>query len=156
MKNYTVSKAVALLVAIALLFCTVCGCSSSVQSLETNSDEDINKSLYYTISSSEDIKELVTDDNKLVINYYEAYIWTVFFNEENTVDSMIFIYKFDSPEKAHSMIETRTHELERNKTMRVTNAKSVENYLVVELVDSSFDGLSRERLENNFNNLIVY
>ena len=156
MKNYMTVKAIALFLAVAAMFCTLWGCNSSVKGLDTNSEEDVNINPVYSLKSAEDIENLVTGDNILVINYYDAYIWAVIFDDAGNIDHMIYIYKFDTPEKAHSMTETRKHELERNKTMKVNTAKSVDNFLLVDLVDSSFEGVKRETLENNFKNLIVY
>ncbi len=155
MKKFIIFRDIALVIALSVLLLNLWGCSSNVMGLEAKPEDEINKSLFYSIVNAEDIKNLVTDGSKLVINYYDAYIWTVFFTQDDTVESMMYIYKFDSPEKANSMLESRVHELLRNRTVKVNDSKCVENYLLVELVDTSFDGISRDHLEINFSNLIV-
>lgn len=107
------------------------------------------------IADVSDIENLVTDGDKLVINYYDAYIWTVFFDETDLVDRMIYIYKFSDETEAESMVKSRSEELKKNKSMKIENAYNVENYVVVELVDESFENVSRSILENNFSLLIV-
>lgn len=131
------------------------GCVSVVEGRSGENEPTTVPAGVNFISTTEDIKNLVTDDKKLVINYYDAYIWTVFFDNDNTVKSMVYVYDFKSSEEAENNTELRKKELEKNKTMTITSAYNVENYVVMELEDTSFKGVSREILENNFKGLIV-
>ncbi len=108
------------------------------------------------INTVEDIDNLVTNDDRLVINYFDAYLWTVYFSESGSIEHMVYIYDFKTPENAKKMVKTRKEELERNKTMTIKNAKAVDRYIVVDLVDISFTNVTRGILEYNFSQLIVY
>lgn len=155
MKKVYSKAALLTLILIVFSLAVNTGCVSDVKGTSSENEETTIPAYTNYIDSSSDIDNLVTDDYKLVINYYDAYIWVVFFNQENTVDSMLYAYDFNTCEEAADMVETRRRELQKNKTMTITSAYSVDNYVVMELLDSSFDGLSRDILENNFNGLIV-
>lgn len=145
---------VSLIVIVVLAFGAV-GCADSSDGFVVSGHENNGKIETDTLSTTEDIVNLVTDDDKLVINYFDAYTWVVFFDENRYVENMIYIYKFDSAEAAEDMLSTRKEELEINKTMTVTEAKTIENYIIIYLDDTSFTNVTREMLENNFSQMIV-
>lgn len=148
------STALFLLVVLAVTFFAFSssGCSCNNVFGEEN---DVNKYLN-KIKSIEDIDNLVTDDDRLVINYFDAYLWAVYFSEGGSIEHMTYIYDFKTPEDAESNVKTRKEELERNKTMTIKSARAVDKYIVVDLVDTSFTNVSRNMLEYNFSMLIVY
>ena len=151
-KQDKIFSAVILLIIMFMLVSTAgCSCDSSKFDVSGHTGDDKN-----TIKSVEDITNLVTDDEKLVINYYDAYIWIVYFDNLGTIRSMTYIYEFSDSQEAESMVSTRTEELEKNKTMTIVNARAVEQYLVVDLTDTSFTNVTRSILETNFSGLIVY
>lgn len=108
------------------------------------------------IKTVEDIDNLVTDNDRLVINYFDAYLWAVYFSESGSIEHMTYVYDFNTPEDAEKNVKTRKEELERNKTMTIKKAKAVDKYIVVDLTDTSFTNVSRNILEYNFSMLIVY
>ena len=132
------------------------GCSNENGSFSASGQSTSNILQKDFISSVEDIENLVTDNEKLVINYYDAYIWVVFFDESGVIDYMTYIYEFDDKNEAETMVSVRKEQLSQNKTMNVISASLIENFVVVELNDTSFTNVSRGMLENNFNGLIVY
>ncbi len=132
------------------------GCSGKGNNFDVSGQSTDGVNDVYFLSSVEEIEELVTDDNKLVINYFDSYLWVVYFDEESKIEHMIYIYEFEDEIKAESMISERTKELSKNKTMTIDNAYNISNYLIVSLTDTSFTNVSRAILENNFNGLIVY
>lgn len=152
------TKSVALLMifmtVVFLAFGTV-GCDGSGNNFDVSGQENDGKTPYGYIATAEDINSLVTDDDKLVINYYDAYVWVVYFAEDGSIDRMVYIYDFETSDNASNMVDKRKSELASNKTMTVTSAKSIDNFVVIELTDSSFENVSREILENNFSQLIV-
>lgn len=131
------------------------GCVSVVEGTVGDNEQNSVPMPTNFISSASDVKDLVTDDDKLVINYYDAYVWTVFFGSDDTVRSMVYVYNFEDEQEAEKMVSVRKAELEKNKTMTITAAYRVGTYVVMELNDTSFDGVSRSILEHNFNGLIV-
>ena len=144
---------IVLLFFILIVFASVAGCSGDNTGFDVSGCTDDKKD---TITSLEDITNLVTDNEKLVINYYDAYIWIVYFDELGSIKHMTYIYSFEDKDKAESMVDTRTEELEKNKTMTIIGARSIDRYLVVELTDTSFTNVTRSILETNFSGLIVY
>lgn len=155
MKNIRVTVSALVIATVLLSSVVFAGCVSNVEGTEIDDNKNTVETKVFSLESSEDILNLVTDDDKLVINYYDAYIWVVFFGESGNVEDMIYIYKFESEDVAKSMVKTRREELAKNKTMKITDAYSVGCYVVVELEDSSFSTVTREMLENNFSQLIV-
>lgn len=155
MKNIRVTVSALVIATVLLSSVVFAGCVSNVEGTEIDDNKNTVETKVFSLESSEDILNLVTDDDKLVINYYDAYIWVVFFGESGIVEDMIYIYKFESEDEAKSMEKTRKEELEKNKTMKITDAYTVGCYVVVELEDSSFSTVTREMLENNFSQLIV-
>ncbi len=130
-------------------------CTANGDNFDVSGKEN-DKSIYLNnITTIEDINNLVTNDDRLVINYYDAYIWTVYFAKDGSIEHMVYIYDFETPNKAQRMVKTRKEELECNKTMTIKYAKSIENYVVIDLVDTSFTNVTRSMLENNFSLLIV-
>lgn len=107
------------------------------------------------IVTTEDIDNLVTNDNRLVINYYDAYIWAVYFSEDGSIEHMVYIYDFETEAKAEKMLKQRKTQLESNKTMTIKNARTIGSYVVIDLFDSSFTNVTRSMLETNFSLLIV-
>ncbi len=156
MKRIIPTVSLLLLVAVLLSGVMSTGCVSNVEGTAINVTTATSEADEFYINSSEDIINLVTDDDKLVINYYDAYVWVVFFDENGYVDNMIYIYRFESEEAAKDMVKTRKQELSQNKAMDITDARHIENYVVVELLDSSFASVTRGILENNFSQLIVF
>ncbi len=153
MKKQDKFIAVTLLVSIMFLFVSVSGCTGDKSNFDVSGHTN-DKENY--ITSSEDITNLVTDDEKLVINYYDAYIWIVHFDNLGSIERMTYIYSFNDADEASSMVETRKEELENNKTMKVISSRCVDKYLIVELTDTSFTNVTRSILETNFSGLIVY
>lgn len=145
-------------VVLCVIFITgsVVGCSEKNGRFDVSGQTTGNIIEENLINSLEDIENLVTDDEKLVINYYDAYIWTVFFDESGVIDKMIYIYEFGDEKEAESMVDVRQEQLSQNKTMSITDAISIENFVVITLTDTSFTNVTRGMLENNFNGLIVY
>ena len=120
------------------------------------SGKEKEESIYLNnIVTKEDIDNLVTNDERLVINYYDAYIWTVYFSEDGSIEHMVYLYDFKTSKKAENMVKTRKQELECNKTMTIKNARAIDSYVVVDLFDSSFTNVTRSMLETNFTQLIV-
>ncbi|MGN0453257.1 MAG: hypothetical protein ACI4GZ_05590 [Ruminococcus sp.] len=144
------------LLAVMFLSFSACSCSNSTGNFDVSGNDNIPTVEVFSLAAEEDIKNLVTDDDKLVINYYDAYIWTVFFSPDGSIDHMIYIYGFETDEEAASMVEIRTKELKANKTMKILSSASVGRYVVVDLEDTSFAGVERSVLEHNFSQLIVY
>lgn len=110
----------------------------------------------YLIDTVVEIDNVVTDDDKLVINYFDMYKWIVYYNESSTVENMTYIYEFSSEKEAQEMVSIRKQELMLNGTISVQDCRAVENYVVVDLVDTSFKNVSRNILEKNFSGLIVF
>lgn len=108
------------------------------------------------IDSGDDVENLVTGDDKLVINYYDSYIWVVYFDELGHIECMTYVYAFADEEEAQLMAQPRKSELERNRTMTVYTSRAVDEYVVVILTDTSFTNITRSILENNFSGLVVY
>ncbi len=131
-------------------------CTSDSDNFDVPGKENGESVYLNNITTIEDIENLVTNDDRLVINYYDAYIWTVYFSEDGSIEHMVYIYDFETPKKAEEMVKSRKEELESNKTMTVKHAKAVDSYVVVDLVDTSFTNVTRAMLENNFSLLIVY
>lgn len=148
------SAALLLLVILVVMFFTLS--SSACAPYSYSGGEDDESKYLNSINTTDDIENLVTTDERLVINYFDAYLWTVYFSETGSIEHMVYIYEFDSPNKAQKMLKTRVEELERNKTMTVKSAKAVESYIVVDLIDISFTNVTRDMLEYNFSMLIVY
>ncbi len=131
-------------------------CTANGDNFDVSGKENDESIYLNNINTIEDIENLVTNDDRLVINYYDAYIWTVYFSDDGSIEHMVYIYDFETPKKAEKMVESRKEELEANKTMKVKQAKAVDSYVVVDLVDTSFTNVTRTALENNFSLLIVY
>ena len=148
------SRALFLLV---VLTATLFAFSSSGCSFNNMFGKENEESKYLNlIKTVEDIDNLVTNDDRLVINYFDAYLWIVYFSESGSIEHMTYIYDFKTSDNAEKMVDTRKEELERNKTMTIKNAKAVDKYIVVDLVDTSFTNVTRNMLEYNFSTLIVY
>lgn len=150
-------SALCLLLVLSVLFLSVASsaCTSNGDNFDVSGKENDESVYINNITTIEDIDNLVTNDNRLVINYYDAYIWIVYFAEDGSIEHMVYIYDFETPKKAEKMVDTRKKELECNKTMTIKYAKSVEQYVVIDLVDTSFTNVTRAMLENNFSLLIV-
>lgn len=145
--------AVFLIITFLFLVASVVGCSGD--DIDPNLP-DFAKDIIKSIDSSKDVKNLVTDDDKLVINYYDAYIWVIYFDELGNIECMTYIYAFEDESEAELMAKPRGAELERNRTMTVYNSRAVDEYVVVILTDTSFTNITRSILENNFSGLVVY
>ncbi|MBQ4568926.1 MAG: hypothetical protein IJA62_02520 [Ruminococcus sp.] len=156
MKNKVSVISVFVVLSVILSITVTIGCSGKGNNFDVSGQTTDGVDDAYFISSVEEVENLVTDDNKLVINYFDAYIWIVFFDDESKIEHMVYIYEFEDEAKAESMISERTKELSKNKTMTIDSAYNVSNYLIVSLYDTSFTNISRSILENNFNGLIVY
>ncbi len=156
MKNKVSIISIFIVLSVMLSITVTVGCSGKGNNFDVSGQTTDGIDDAYFISSVEEVEELVTDDNKLVINYFDAYIWIVFFNEESKIEHMVYIYEFEDEAEAESMISERTKELSKNKTMSIDKAYNISNYLIVSLNDTSFTNISRSILENNFNGLIVY
>ncbi len=156
MKNKVSIISIFIVLTVMLSITVSVGCSGNKTNFDVSGQttEGINDN--YFISTVEDIENLVTDDEKLVINYFDAYIWIVFFDSDSKIERMIYIYEFEDESKAQAMTAERKNELSKNKTMTINEAYSISNYVVVSLTDTSFTNVSRSILENNFNGLIVY
>lgn len=133
----------------------VAGCTAENGSFSASGEENNSSNLHFSLYTVEDIKNLVTTDDMLVINYYDAYKWIVFLNKDNSVGRMIYIYEFESQDRAEEMVSVRASELRKNKTMSIISEKAIENYVVIELTDSSFSDISGDMLRSNFAQLIV-
>lgn len=150
MKN--TKSALCILVVLVVVFLTMgtSACTTDVSGKEKEESVYLNN-----IMTMEDIDNLVTSDDRLVINYYDAYIWTVYFSDDGSIEHMVYLYNFETPQKAEKMVKTRKQELECNKTMTIKNARAIDTYVVVDLFDSSFTNVTRSMLETNFSQLIV-
>lgn len=150
MKN--TKSALCILVVLVVVFLTMgtSACTTYVSGKEKEESVYLNN-----IMTMEDIDNLVTSDDRLVINYYDAYIWTVYFSDDGSIEHMVYLYNFETPQKAEKMVKTRKQELECNKTMTIKNARAIDTYVVVDLFDSSFSNVTRSMLETNFSQLIV-
>ncbi|MBQ8000693.1 MAG: hypothetical protein IJ298_05670 [Ruminococcus sp.] len=155
MKNK--KSAACLLVVLLVIFLSFSSsaCTGNGDNFDVSGKENDESIYLNNITTVEDIENLVTNDNRLVINYYDAYIWTVYFAQDGSIEHMVYIYDFETEAKAQKMVKTRKEELECNKTMTIKCAKSIENYVVIDLVDTSFTNVTRSMLENNFSLLIV-
>ncbi|MBE6737177.1 MAG: hypothetical protein IKB72_06180 [Ruminococcus sp.] len=156
MLKYNSVSGISVLIVVLIIIAASVGCSVQKDNFDVSgmtNDEDFNKAV---ISTVDDIKNVVTDDDKLVINYFDAYTWIILFNDDNMPKKMVYIYRFENREEALKMTDIRKSELEKNRTMKVESCRNIEEYVVAELIDTSFDNISRETLENNFNGLIVY
>lgn len=131
-------------------------CTGNGDSFDVSGKENDESVYVNNITTIEDIDNLVTNDDRLVINYYDAYIWTVYFAEDGSIEHMVYIYDFETEKKAEKNVKSRKEELECNKTMKIKYAKSIDKYVVIDLVDTSFTNVTRAMLENNFSLLIVY
>ena len=159
--NYTINKRKAiiglLMATIVLLIVIVAfGCSSGNRKFDVSGKSDASLNEVSIINTIEDINNLVTDDEKLVIDYFGAYTWVVLYNEEGFTENMIYVYEFEDAQTAQDVVSVRKNELEQNRTMTVKNSRVIENYVVVDLCDTSFHNVTRNMLENNFKGLIVY
>lgn len=156
MLRHNTNLGVSALMIVLLIIVVSVGCTVQKDNFDViGISKDENQSVF-AINTVEEIMNVVTDDDKLVINYYDAYTWVVLFDEDNRTTMMLYIYKFDTAEIASDMLKIRKEELEKNRTMTIESCRQIEEYIVVELTDSSFDNVSREMLENNFSGLIVY
>lgn len=153
MKKQDKLIAVLLLFSILLLYANLVSCTGVKSNFDVFGHTADKENF---IASTEDITNLVTDDEKLVINYYDAYIWIVYFDNFGSIERMAYIYTFNTEQEALEMIDVRKEELETNKTMTIINARSIDKYLIVELKDTSFTNVTRSMLETNFSGLIVY
>ncbi len=146
---------------IMLLIMVVCilglsACTPSDGTFTVYGHENNYDFLEKELNTSEDIKNLVTDDDKLVINYYDAYTWVVFFGDTGSIEHMIYIYSFESNSEALSIVDDRVKELKLNYSMKIQASKVIDSYVLIDLVDSNFTNVSRNMLEHNFSNLIAY
>lgn len=153
MKKYDKITPLFILLFVLTIMATAVGCSSDRSKFDVSG---YTENLSDDIVTSEDIKELVTDDEKLVINYYNAYTWVIYFDNMGSIRYMTYIYSFSDSDEAFAMVDVRKEELEKNKTMTITDAYSVDEFLIVELTDTSFTNISRSVLETNFSGLVVY
>ncbi len=152
MKRNTIISIISIL-SVLFLFTSAVGCSGN----KNNPDvPDFVTEIEKSIKSSKDIENLVTSDDKLVINYYDAYSWVVFFDELGHIRCMTYIYNFSDDDEADIMANPRKAELERNRTMTVYSSRAIDEYVVVILTDTSFTNITRSILENNFSGLVVY
>ena len=136
-----------------VMLASAMGCSAN----KNNPDvPDFVIEIEKSIKSSKDIENLVTSDDKLVINYYDAYTWVVFFDELGHIRCMTYVYSFADDDEADIMANPRKSELERNRTMTVYSSRAIDEYVVAILTDTSFTNITRSILENNFSGLIVY
>lgn len=152
-----IRSALVLFIFSAMLTCTliVAGCTADNGNFSVSGEENNSGNLHFSIYTVEDIKNLVTTDDMLVINYYDAYKWIVFLNKDDSVGSMIYIYEFESQDRAEEMVFVRASELKKNKTMNILSEKVIENFVIVELTDSSFSSITGEVLRSNFAQLLV-
>lgn len=155
MKRNSIISVSALMVVLIVVMVSV-GCSVPREKFDVSGKINEDNYKYHLIESVDDIKLLVTDDDKLVINYFDAYTWMISFDENDIPDKMTYIYKFDNEKIASEMASVRKSELEKNRTMKVISSFNIEEYVVVTLVDSSFNNVTRDKLEYNFEGLIVY
>ncbi len=155
MKNSKSAFCLIIVLSVIFLAFGSSACTSTGNNFDVSGKEN-DESLYINnITTIEDIENLVTNDDRLVINYYDAYVWVVYFADNGSIEHMVYIYDFETPRKAKNMVDTRRKELECNKTMTIKYAKSIENYVVIDLTDTSFTNVTRSMLENNFSLLIV-
>jgi len=153
-RNYIIGISI-LTVVLSIVAISV-GCSVKDEKFDVSANTDQVKIQKDLLETADDIKNIVTDDDKLVINYYDAYTWIVLFDENDYPKNMMYVYKFESEENATKMINERKKELEMNRSIKVTSAKVIDEFLIIELEDSSFDKIPRGQLEYNFNGLIKY
>lgn len=139
----------------AVMLFTAVGCSGKDNNFNVSGQSTDAVTDKYNFTTVEDIENLVTDDERLVINYFDAYIWIVYFDDDGNIDHMVYIYEFTDETTASSMVEKRCAELEQNKSMTVLSSYSVGNYVLVDLTDISFTNVTRAMLENNFSGLVV-
>lgn len=143
-------------VAILLIIVAIAvGCSARENKFDVSGEEN-EKALPGYISSVNEIDKLVTNDEKLVINYFDAYIWVVHTDNEGSIERMTYIYEFESQSEAMDMVSIRSEELVKNRTMTILRCKAIGKYVVVDLIDTSFDNVNRLILEHNFSGLIIY
>lgn len=142
--------------AILLIVLTIAvGCSAKQNKFDVSGEEN-EKALPGYISSVNEIDKLVTNDEKLVINYFDAYIWVVHTDNEGSIERMTYIYEFESQSEAMDMVSIRSEELVKNRTMTILRSKAIDEYVVVDLIDTSFATVNRSILEHNFSGLIIY
>lgn len=156
MKNNTSLTTSILLLFLILLMFGLSGCACSNGTFTVYGHENNYDFLENKLNTTEDIKNLVTDDDKLVINYYNAYTWVVFFGDTGNIEHMIYIYSYDSESDAMSLVDDRVKELDLNSTMKIQASKVIDSYVAIDLTDSSFTNVTRSMLEHNFSMLIVY
>ncbi len=132
------------------------GCSVNKDRFDVTGIAKEENNNEFIINTTDDIKNIVTDDDKLVINYFDAYTWIILFNEYNKPSHMVYVYKFEDSKTAIEMADVRRNELEKNRSMVILASRAIDDFVVVDLLDSSFDNVTREVLENNFSGLIVY
>ena len=155
MKEKSLTLILSSLLAIVFFAFAAVGCSGNGQGFQVSGQENTNCLQECNVSSVSDIKNLVTDDDKLVINYYDAYIWVVYFSQTGEIEEMMYIYEFENSEDAESAITSRVSELEQISTMIILDSHTIENYITITLKDTSFTGVTRNMLEYNFNGLII-
>ena len=143
-------------ITIVILIVVAVGCSAKKEDFNVSGKTNPEITDGIVINSIEDIKSLVTDDNKLVINYFDAYTWVVLCDDQSITEEMVYIYEFDDNNVAEYMLSVRKSELEKNRAMKINSCKVIDQFVVVQLTDSSFHNVTRNMLEINFDGLIVY
>ena len=154
-KRYPLLGIYVLLLLMVMVFVAVLSTTKQAE-LDVNAQTQEQKLSENYIGSAEEINHIVTDDYKLVINYFDAYIWIVSFDSKGCVEDMTYIYKFADNYEAQDMVSVRAGELAENETINVKKSYVIDSYVVVEVHDSSFESISREMLEKNFDGLIVH
>ena len=146
----SIAAMILIIVAIAV------GCSANKNEFDVSGKEEENI-LPGFISTVAEIEKLVTDDKRLVINYFDAYMWVVYADTDAAgVERMTYIYKFASENEAQDMVSIRSEELAKNRTMTILRCKAIGRYVVADLKDTSFANVSRSILEYNFSGLVIY
>ena len=82
MLKYNSVSGISVLIVVLIIIAASVGCSVQKDNFDVSgmtNDEDFNKAV---ISTVDDIKNVVTDDDKLVINYFDAYTWIILFNDD--------------------------------------------------------------------------
>ena len=148
---YGLSITVIILIVVSIAVC----CNARQKNYDVSGVNNENNLPGY-ISDVNEIVNLVTDDEKLVINYFDAYTWVVYTSADGSIERMTYIYKFNSAEEAQKMLKPRTQELSQNRSMTILRCNTFGEYVVVELKDSSFNNVNRSLLETNFAGLVIH
>lgn len=142
-------KKAKLLLLIVICVCLV-GCSCNKKDKDKDKDQEKNEKSKEVIQIENTIKDLYTDESKLVFD--NSLFKIVVFYEGNSVTCLQHYYEYESKEDARSKYKDEYDILKNNTQIKYITLS--DNYIVYTMAESEYEGKTLDDFKENYSFLI--